>query len=132
MVYSSAGRVGLPNLPARGRSLKSTIAVLPVAAYTSVELDGWSMSPALIAFCLAMPAIVCVPWAGLIYAPLLRRLGRTTTFIWASAPSPIFFSWHAIANVLLRHEQRLAFFITLPIVLGSGPIIFATVQSQLR
>lgn len=105
-------------------------AVIPVSAYTAVQLGGWSMSPGRVALYLAAAAGVSVPWAALIYPSLLRRLGRARTLMWASAPTAPFFAWYAGSNLLLRDGYDLAFWISLPVVLAFHPIVFATVQSE--
>jgi hypothetical protein len=107
-------------------------AVNPVFLYTPVSLGGIGFPPELIAATIGLGGVSQAVWLLLVFPALHKRVGtgqilRLAAWIW-----PVFFAINPCFNLLLRHEQKVAFWTIAPptLALGSG-VAMAFIATQL-
>ncbi|KAF3041596.1 hypothetical protein E8E12_009393 [Didymella heteroderae] len=106
-------------------------AVNPVNLYTPVYLGGIGFSPELIGAVIGFSGLSQAAWLLLVFPALHKRIGtgqvlRLTAWAW-----PVFFAVNPLFNLLLRHGQKIAFWVIAPptLALGSGvAMAFTAVQ----
>lgn len=106
-------------------------AVNPVNLYTPVSLGGFGFPPELIAAVIGFSGLSQAAWLLLVFPALHKRTGtgqilRLTAWAW-----PVFFAVNPCFNLLLRHGQKIAFWVIAPptLALGSGVAMsFTAVQ----
>lgn len=106
-------------------------AVNPVFLYTPVRLGGLGFSPELIAAVIGFSGISQAAWLLLVFPPLHKRIGTGQILRLAAWTWPIFFAINPCFNILLRHGQKTALWVTGPptLALGSGvAMAFTAIQ----
>lgn len=106
-------------------------AVNPVNLYTPIALGGVGLSPELIAAVIGFSGLSQAAWLLLVFPALHKRIGtgqvlRLTAYVW-----PVFFAINPCFNLLLRHGEKVAFWVIAPptLALGSGvAMAFTAVQ----
>lgn len=106
-------------------------AVNPLFLYTSVSRGGIGFPPELIAAAIGLSGAAQAIWLLLVFPPLHKRVGTGQILRFAAWAWPIFFIVNPCFNLLLRHDQKIAFWTIAPpaLALGSGvAMAFTAVQ----
>lgn len=107
-------------------------AVNPVYLYTPISLGGLSFPPELIAATIAFSGASQAAWLLFVFPALHKRVGTGQILRFAAWAWPIFFAINPCFNLLLRYDDRVAFWVIAPptLALGSG-VAMAFIAIQL-
>lgn len=106
-------------------------AVNPVFLYTPIPLGGIGFPPELIAAVIGFSGASQAAWLLLVFPALHKRIGTGQILRLAAWTWPIFFAINPCFNLLLRHDQKIAFWTIAPptLAIGSGvAMAFTAVQ----
>ena len=97
-------------------------AVLPVLAFTPVELGGFGFSPFRISILMAIAGLSQTVWLLLLFPPLQHRFGTGGVLRGCAIAWPLMFTMWPICNEFRRHGWDAAFWTVgfINLVLGSG------------
>ncbi|KAF3003074.1 hypothetical protein E8E13_007573 [Curvularia kusanoi] len=106
-------------------------AVNPVFLHVPVVLGGLGLSDELIAAVIGFSGASQAAWLLLVFPALHKRLGSGQVLRLAACVWPLFFAMHPLFNVLLRFDEKVAFWVMAPpaLALGSGvAMAFTAIQ----
>ncbi|KAF2262927.1 MFS general substrate transporter [Lojkania enalia] len=107
-------------------------AIDPVFLYTPVNLGGIGFAPELIAAAIGLAGVSQAVWLLFAFPPLHRRIGTGGVLRLCAAAWPFFFAVNPLANILLRYNLKVPFWIVGPAgaAIGSG-VAMAFTANQL-